>query len=130
VLVPQRALLQDELLAVQDLLRVAILHIDPERLCGTVVALIPHELLVGAHVKLNTHQGASDGLYVSLKLKPGQLVDLVENGLAHLGEVDHLTNLLRIHIVEVVPLELRFFLYLASDVLKVHHLCELAQGCH
>ena len=57
-------------------------------------------------------------------------MDLVQDGLAHLGEANYLADLLCIHVVEVMPLELRLLLDLPGNVVKVHHLSELSQGGH
>lgn len=57
-------------------------------------------------------------------------MNLIQNCLAHLREVDDLTDLLSIHVVEMVPLKLSLFLDLASNVVEMHHLSELAEGCH
>ena len=57
-------------------------------------------------------------------------MNLIKNRLTHLREVYDLAYLLSIHIIEVMPLELRLLLNLASNVIKVHHLSELPQGCH
>ena len=122
--------MQDELLVVENLLRIAVFNIDPERLGSAVIPLVPYERGVGAEVQLYPYQGACDRKDVGFKLEAGELVDLVKNCLAHLWEVDDFTDLLRVHIIEVVPLELSLFLDLTSDIIKVHHLCELTERCH
>ena len=43
-------------------------------------------------------------------------MDLIQNRLAHLWEVDNISNLVRSHVIEVMPLELRLLFNLASDV--------------
>ena len=126
MLVTHSLLLQDELLVVQNLLRVTILNVDPERLSSTVVSLVPNEGSMGSEIKLNPYQGASDWLDVGFKLESGELMDLIQDCLAHLWEADNVTNLMSIHVVEVMPLELGFLLNLASNVIQMHHLCELS----
>ena len=126
MLIAQSSLLQNELLVVQDLLRVTVLNLYPERLSGSVVALIPDEGWVGSKVQLNTDQSPRDGLHVGFKLEAWELVDLIQDILAHLWEVHDLAYLLSIHVVEVVPLKLRLFLDLSRNVIEVHHLSELA----
>lgn len=128
--VPERTLLENKLLAVQDLLRVTVFDVDPEGLCGAMVPLVPYKRLMRSDVKLDTNQSARDGLNVSFKLKAWQLMDLVQDGLAHLWIVDNFANLLSVHVVEVMPLELRLLFDFAGDIIEVLHLRELTQWGH
>lgn len=130
VLVTYGLLLQDKLLVVQDLLRITIFNVDPERFSSAMVSLVPDERSMGSKIKLNPYQGASDWLDVGFKLEARKLVDLIQDSLTHLGEADNVTNLMGIHVVKVVPLELGLLLNLASNVVEMHHLCELAEGRH
>ena len=114
----------------QDLLRVAIFNVDPEGFGSAMVSLIPNEGLVGPQVELNTNQGACDRLDVGFKFEAGGLMDLVQDRLPHLREVYDLTYLLRVHVIEVLPLELGFLLDFSGNVLKVKHLSELSKRCH
>ena len=57
-------------------------------------------------------------------------MNLVKYGLSHLSEVNNFADLLSIHIIEVMPLELGFFLNLACYFIQMHHLCELSQRSH
>lgn len=81
-----------------------------------MVALVPDERVMGLKVDFNPDQGSRDGLYIGLKLEAGELVDLIQDCLAHFGDVDDLADLLRIHVIKVVPLELRLLLDLARNV--------------
>ena len=45
---------------------------------------------------------------------------LIQNGFAHFWEVDDLSNLLRVHVVKVLPLELGFLFNFACNVIEVH----------
>ena len=57
-------------------------------------------------------------------------MNLVKYGLAHFWEVNYLTDLLSIHIIEVMPLKLRFLLNLACYFIQMHHLGKLPQRSH
>ena len=52
-------------------------------------------------------------------------MDLAENDLTHLREVHDFSNLLRIHIIKVMPLELSFLFDLSGDFFDVWHLSKL-----
>ena len=81
-------------------------------------------------IKLDPDQGASKWLYISFQLKARELMYLIQNGFAHFWKVDDLSNLLCVHVVKVLPLELGFLFNLACNVIEVHHLCELSEGSH
>ncbi len=130
MLISNRSLFENKLLAVQNLLRIAVFYIDPEWFSCTMVSLIPDERRVSSQVKFDSNQGPCNWLHIGFKLKAREFVDLVKNGLAHFREVDDLTDLLSIHIVEVMPLKLGLLLYLSSYIFHVCHLCELSQWCH
>lgn len=114
----------------KDALRVAILNDYPEGLRCSVVAHVPSECCVSLQVKFNSHQSSRDRLDISLELEPRELVDLIEDDFAHLREVDNLSDLLSVHIIEMMPLELSFLLNLSRYLLYVRHLCELSEGSH
>ncbi len=56
----------------------------------------------------------SDGLNVCFELKSGELMYELVNDLAHLGELDNLADLLRTHVVEVLPGKLFLLLNFAE----------------
>ena len=55
---------------------------------------------------------------------------LIQYNFAHFREGYNLTQLLRSHFVKMVPRELRFFLNLPCDFVKVRHMLELTEGSH
>ena len=130
MLLAQRTLFENELLTVQDLLRVTIFDLDPEWFSRTMVSLIPHKRIVRLHIQLDPHQGARDRHYVSFEFETWKFVDLVQNSFTHLRVVDDLADLLGVHVVEMVPLKLCFLFDFACYILQVHHLSELSQRCH
>ena len=103
-----------ELLVVEVLvLRVLEPHVP--RLDGAVQLLRPLE--VGRDRERHAQHGARDGLHVRGELEPRELVDEAVDGLAHLGEADELADLLRLQVVEALPLEV-LLLDLLDDVLR------------
>jgi len=57
-------------------------------------------------------------------------VDLIKDYFAHLREANYFSDLLGIHIVEMVPLELSFLFDFSGNFFNVWHLTELAKRCH
>jgi len=82
------------------------------------------ELEVRRDGELDAQHGARDGLHVRSELEPRELVDEAVDGLANLGEADELADLLRLQVVEALPLEV-LLLHLLDDVLR--NAFELAQ---
>ena len=68
-------------------------------------------------IQLNADQSASDGLNIRLELKSGKLVNLVQDCLSHLRMVYDLSNLLGIHVVKMMPLELSLLLNLTGNII-------------
>jgi len=46
-------------------------------------------------------------------------VDVTQNGFTLLGHVNYVSKLLRIHVIEVMPLKLGFFLYFSCYVIHI-----------
>mmetsp|Transcript_20226 Transcript_20226/g.41320 ORF Transcript_20226/g.41320 Transcript_20226/m.41320 type:complete len:682 (-) Transcript_20226:1713-3758(-) len=106
--------LEDEDLVVEHLL---LVHILDEYVEGLRVAVhLGLKLEVGRDGQLHAQYGTCDGLHVRGELEPRELVDEAVDGLAHLGEADELADLLRLQVVEALPLEV-FLLDLLDDIL-------------
>ena len=95
-----------------------------------MIALIPDKISMSSQVYFYLDKCSSQRLHICLKLEAWELMDLIKHSLAHFWEVDDLTNLLRTHLVEVMPLELGLLFDFASDIIQVHDLSELSQRCH
>ena len=63
VVLANLALFQNELLVVQNLLRISILYHYPERFCPPMESGVPLELFMGLQFKLNPHSASSDRLH-------------------------------------------------------------------
>ena len=96
----------------------AYIHSSSDTTTAHSSSSILHELL---------DNSPGDWLDVDGKLQLGQLVDVLVDGLAHLGHADQLPNLAVAQVVEPVPGEV-LLLYPANDVLR--QLLELSQWSH
>lgn len=114
----------------ENLLRVAVLYYNPKRFSISMISLVPGERGMSFKVQLDSDECSSHWLNVSFQLKTWEFMNLIENYFTHFREANYFTDLLRIHVVKVMPLELRFLFDLAGDFLNVRHLCELAQRSH
>jgi hypothetical protein len=92
---PDLALLEDELLAVQNLFGVSIFNQDPERLSPTMKSSVPLELFVGLKLKLKAYCASSDWLHEGANLKSRKFMHEAKNDLPHLWVLDQLTKALR-----------------------------------
>ena len=90
--------LEEEVLVVQDRLRVDVLDKDPKGLGLAVDFFIPLE--VGRNGKLHFEGRTSDGLNVSRQFEFGELVDVLVDRLSQLGRTNQFANLSRIQVVQ------------------------------
>ena len=123
-------LFEYKLLRMQNLFRITIFNNDPKWFSSTVVPGVPREWSVRLQIKLNSYKRPSYWLNVCLKFKSRELVYLIQDNLAHLREAYYLSDLLRVHIIKVVPLELSLLFNFTRNFFDVRHLTELAKRCH
>lgn len=95
-----------------------------------MVANIPSELVMCLEIEFNANESPRHWLHIRFQLKTWELVDLVQNSLSQLWKPDYFSDLLGVHLIKVMPLELCFLFNLSSNLLHVGHLSKLSERSH